>query len=54
MHIHKIEAVSHTYRQILSVLFKYGFGYIIDALHIGHNCERNCVCVNRDVQATNL
>ncbi|RZN36525.1 MAG: AarF/ABC1/UbiB kinase family protein [Methanosarcinales archaeon] len=42
MPIQKIGAISRTYRhieryrQILSVLFKYGFGDIIDALHIGH------------------
>ena len=45
MHIHKIGVISHTYRhieryrQIISVLFKYGFGDIIDALHIGHYIE---------------
>jgi len=40
-HIHKIGAISRThrhierYRQILTVLFRYGFGDLIDALHIG-------------------
>jgi len=40
-HIHKIGAISRThrhierYRQILTVLFRYGFGDVIDALHIG-------------------
>ncbi|KAF5412114.1 MAG: protein kinase UbiB [Candidatus Methanogasteraceae archaeon] len=41
MHIHKIGVISRTYRhigryrQILTVLFRYGFGDMIDALHIG-------------------
>jgi len=41
MSIHKIGVISRTYRhieryrQIISVLFKYGFGDMIDALHIG-------------------
>jgi len=45
MSIHKIGVVSRTYRhieryrQIISVLFKYGFGDIIDILHIGHYIE---------------
>ncbi|MCK5109117.1 MAG: AarF/ABC1/UbiB kinase family protein, partial [Methanosarcinales archaeon] len=45
MPIHKIGVISRTYRhieryrQILSVLFKYGFGDILDALHIGRNIE---------------
>ncbi|MEA1944096.1 MAG: AarF/ABC1/UbiB kinase family protein [Euryarchaeota archaeon] len=45
MHIHKIGVISRTYRhieryrQIISVLFKYGFGDIIDAIHIGHYIE---------------
>ena len=42
MHIKKIGIISRTYHhieryhQILAVLFKYGFGDIIDSLHIGH------------------
>ncbi len=42
MHIKKIGIISRTYHhieryhQILTVLFKYGFGDIIDSLHIGH------------------
>ena len=45
MSIHKIGVISRTYRhieryrQILSVLFKYGFGDMIDALHIGRYIE---------------
>ncbi len=45
MSIHKIGVVSRTYRhieryrQIISVLFKYGFGDVIDILHIGRNIE---------------
>nr|QNO44738.1 protein kinase UbiB [Methanosarcinales archaeon ANME-2c ERB4]QNO49678.1 protein kinase UbiB [Methanosarcinales archaeon ANME-2c ERB4] len=45
MSIHKIGVVSRTYchieryRQIISVLFKYGFGDVIDILHIGHYIE---------------
>jgi len=41
MHIHKIGVISRTYRhiaryrQILTVLFRYGFGDMINALHIG-------------------
>ena len=45
MPIHKVGAISRTYRhieryrQILSVLFRYGFGDILDALHIGRYIE---------------
>ena len=53
MQIHKIGVVSRTYRhinryrQILTILFKYGFGDLVDRLHVGQYLEIGLQMISR-------
>src|SRR4030042_4848237 len=53
MQIRKIGVVSRTYRhinryrQILTILFKYGFGELVDRLHVGQYLEIGIQMISR-------